>query len=105
MINNIIIYFQQEPEEIILSQRAEYRNVRGRQKFKLVKETFHYIPVVKTLQALLSHPDILLEVSECVLNYPVFLFFVVVTLYQAYSIQRVSPLLYVSFIMYYAQKL
>ena len=32
---------------------------------RLVKETFHYIPILKTLEALLSHPDILSEVWEC----------------------------------------
>ena len=56
--------FQQEPEEIILSQRAEYRMVRGRQKLRIVKETFHYIPILKTLQALLGHPEVLSEVSK-----------------------------------------
>ena len=56
------VHFQQEPEEIILSQRAEYRIVRGRQKLRLIKETFHYVPILKTLQALLSQPDILSEV-------------------------------------------
>ena len=38
--------------------------VRGRQKLRIVKETFHYIPILKTLQALLSHPEVLSEVSK-----------------------------------------
>ena len=59
------VYFQQEPEEIILNQRAGYRIVRGRQKLRHIKETFHYVPILKTLQALLSHPDILSEVHVC----------------------------------------
>ena len=36
--------------------------VRGRQKLKIVKDTFQYIPILKTLQALLNQPDILSEV-------------------------------------------
>ena len=57
-----LLFFQQEPEEIVLSQHAEYRNVNGRQRMKLVKETFQYIPILKTLQALLNQPDVLAEI-------------------------------------------
>jgi len=53
---------QQEPEEIVLSQHAEYRYIGGRQKMCLVKEVFHYIPILKTLQALLNQPEVLTEV-------------------------------------------
>lgn len=53
-----------EPEEIVLSQHAEYRMIRGRQKLKIVKESFQYIPILKTLQALLNQPDILSEVRN-----------------------------------------
>lgn len=52
----------QEPEEIVLSQHAEYRYVKGRERLHLVKETFHYIPIVKTLQALLNQPEVLSQV-------------------------------------------
>ena len=51
-----------EPQEIVLSQRAEYRNIRGRQKLRIVKETFQYIPILKTLEALLNQPDVIEEV-------------------------------------------
>ena len=59
----ICIFFLQEPQEIVLSQHAEYHVVKGRQRLRIVKETYHYIPIVKTLQALLKHPEVLSEVT------------------------------------------
>ena len=50
-----------------MSQHAEYRTVRGRQKLRIVKEAFQYIPILKTIQALLNHPDVLAEVIGLVL--------------------------------------
>ena len=52
----------QEPEEIVLNQHMEYRNTSGRQKLCLVKETFHYISVLRTLESMLNQPDVLAEV-------------------------------------------
>jgi hypothetical protein len=39
--------------------------VRGVKKLRLVKETYQYIPLLKTLKALLNQPDVLTEVSCC----------------------------------------
>jgi len=47
-----------------LSQHTEYHTIRGRQKLRIVKETFQYIPILKTLQGLLNQPDILAEVRK-----------------------------------------
>ena len=47
-----------------MSQRAEYRRINGIRKLKLVKETFQYIPILKTLKALLNEPDVLTEVCN-----------------------------------------
>ena len=47
-----------------MSQRGEYRTVRGKQKFRLVKETYQYIPLLKTLKALLNQPDVLTEIHN-----------------------------------------
>ena len=32
-------------------------------KYVLTKETFQYIPILETLQAILNHPDIIAEVQ------------------------------------------
>ncbi|XP_058961485.1 uncharacterized protein [Pocillopora verrucosa] len=53
-----------EPQEVILNQYAEYRYLQGKQKLCLVKETFHYISILKTLQSLLNQADVLCEVMN-----------------------------------------
>lgn len=59
----IIFHFHfQEPVSVVLSQKAEYKLRNGRMKLTHTKETYQYIPILKTLQALLNHPDILEEV-------------------------------------------
>ena len=60
------IHFQQEPEEIILSQRAEYRIVMGQTKAEAHKRNILLCSYIKDPSlALLSHPDILSEVHVC----------------------------------------
>jgi hypothetical protein len=38
----------------------------GKMKYILSKETFQYIPILQTLEAILNHPDIITEV--CIQN-------------------------------------
>lgn len=49
--HSLILYKNQEPVEVILSQHAEYKLVRGRHTCKIIMETFQYIPVINTLKA------------------------------------------------------
>ncbi|CAB4035128.1 Hypothetical predicted protein, partial [Paramuricea clavata] len=51
-----------EPVSVVLSQKAEYIMQNGHMKLIQTKETYQYIPILKTLKALLNHPDILDEI-------------------------------------------
>ena len=60
----LIIFIKQEPVPIVLFQSANYEMKNGRVKLIHTRETFQYIPILKTLKTLLSHPDIEDEVRK-----------------------------------------
>lgn len=59
IINFYGVYLLQEPESNVLSQRGEYQMINEKTKLQIIKETYQYISILKTLNAHPNQPDIL----------------------------------------------